>query len=94
MSEHATTAMNTSDKDVQKDNSHPASHQQSTSTEGKHEWKTRAPYSIHEDGKDFEVKYEASCHCGKVTYQLSRDKPLDSKFCHCSTCQTQHGEWR
>jgi len=58
------------------------------STEGKNDWKKRAPYSIHE--KDFNALYEASCHCGKVQYQLSRKEPLDSKLCHCTTCQTQH----
>ncbi|KAK6438379.1 hypothetical protein LTR95_005417 [Oleoguttula sp. CCFEE 5521] len=62
----------------------------STSTEGIHQWKKNAPYKIHDTGKDFKVRYEASCHCGKVTYQLSREAPLDSKLCHCTTCQTQH----
>ncbi|KAF2841262.1 hypothetical protein M501DRAFT_929855 [Patellaria atrata CBS 101060] len=57
-------------------------------TEGPNEWKKRAPYRIHEH--DFKALYEASCHCGKVKYQLSRQEPLDSKLCHCTTCQTQH----
>ena len=61
------------------------------SIEGIHEWKTRAPYAIHTDGKDFPALYNGSCHCGKVTYQVSRDKPLSSKYCHCTTCQTLHG---
>lgn len=64
-----------------------------TSTEGESEWKKRAPYKIHESNEDFPVKYEASCHCGKVKYQLKREEPLDSKLCHCTTCQTQHGKW-
>lgn len=55
------------------------------------EWKTRVPYRIH-DNENFDVKYEASCHCGRVKYQLSRDKPLDAKYCHCSTCQRLHGQ--
>jgi len=63
-----------------------------TSTEGESEWKKRAPYKIHESNDNFPVKYEASCHCGKVKYQLSREEPLDSKLCHCTTCQTQHGK--
>ncbi|RDI84461.1 hypothetical protein Vi05172_g5728 [Venturia inaequalis] len=67
-------------------------HEKSESVEGIHEWKTRPPYQIHKDESDFEARYEASCHCGKVTYQLSREEPLDSKLCHCTTCQTQHGE--
>lgn len=69
---------------------HPATHQQGSGTEGKHEWKTRPPYSVHTHEDHFEAKLDASCHCGKVTYQLSREEPLDSKLCHCSTCQTQH----
>ncbi|CAN9079416.1 unnamed protein product [Alternaria alternata] len=59
-------------------------------TTGKSEWKQRPPYRVHEKNEDFDVKYEANCHCGKVQYQLSRREPLDSKLCHCTTCQTQH----
>jgi len=56
------------------------------------EWKTLAPYKIHDAKSDtFKALYEASCHCGRVKYQLSRKKPLDAKFCHCRTCQTLHG---
>lgn len=61
-------------------------------TEGKDEWKKRPPYRIHEKNDKFDVKYEANCHCGRVKYQLSREEPLDSKLCHCTTCQTQHGK--
>ncbi|KAG0646421.1 hypothetical protein D0Z07_7356 [Hyphodiscus hymeniophilus] len=59
----------------------------------KNEWKFRAPYKIHaKDGDDkFRALYEGGCHCGRVKYQLSREKPLDAKFCHCSTCQVLHG---
>lgn len=60
-------------------------------TSGKSEWKQRPPYNVHKKDEDFDVKYEANCHCGKVSYQLSRREPLDSKLCHCTTCQTQHG---
>lgn len=61
--------------------------------EGEHnQWKYRAPYKVHENDKNFSVRYEGSCHCGKVKYQLSRDKPLDAKFCHCTTCQKIHGK--
>ncbi|KAL5117473.1 hypothetical protein ACEQ8H_004638 [Pleosporales sp. CAS-2024a] len=60
------------------------------STTGISEWKQRPPYRIHEKNEDFDVKYEANCHCGKVKYQISRREPLDSKLCHCTTCQTQH----
>jgi hypothetical protein len=62
------------------------------STSGISEWKQRPPYRVHDKQADFDVKYEANCHCGKVKYQLSRREPLDSKLCHCTTCQTQHGK--
>ena len=57
----------------------------------KDQWKKRAPYRIHEPNDKFNALYEANCHCGQVKYQLSRQEPLDSKLCHCTTCQTQHG---
>ena len=75
------------------DGEHPASHQLSSSTEGKHEWKTRPPYRVHDSNEHFEARYEANCHCERVKFQLSREEPLDSKLCHCTTCQTQHGMW-
>ena len=56
------------------------------------EWKKRAPYKVHGNDPDFQVRYSGSCHCGKVKYQLSREKPLDAKYCHCHTCQKIHGE--
>lgn len=63
------------------------------STEGElNEWKQRPPYRVHDEAADFKVRYEGSCHCGKVRYQLSREKPLDAKFCHCTTCQKIHGK--
>jgi hypothetical protein len=64
------------------------------STTGLSEWKKRAPYRIHGPNEQFQTRYEANCHCGRVKYQLSRQKPLDSKLCHCTTCQTQHGQYR
>lgn len=57
------------------------------------QWKFRAPYKVHESNEDFHARYEGSCHCGKVKYQLSREKPLDAKFCHCATCQKIHGRY-
>lgn len=62
-----------------------------THEEVNEEWKKNAPYKIHEEGS-FDARYDASCHCGKVKYQLSREKPLDAKYCHCTTCQRLHGE--
>lgn len=90
MSDSAASNKNAKSAKDESDASHPASHQAGTGTEGKHEWKQSPPYAVHDSGKDFDVKLEASCHCGKVQYQLSRDTPLQSKFCHCTTCQTQH----
>lgn len=64
----------------------------SGSTEGElNEWKHRAPYRVHDKQEHFQARYEGSCHCGKVKYQLSREKPLDAKYCHCTTCQKIHG---
>ena len=63
------------------------------STEGElNQWKHRAPYRVHDKAEGFKVRYQGSCHCGKVQYQLSREKPLDSKYCHCTTCQKIHGK--
>lgn len=60
--------------------------------EGEHnEWKFKAPYKVHEGKAGFDAKYEGSCHCGRVKYQLSREKPLAAKYCHCTTCQVIHG---
>lgn len=55
------------------------------------EWKFRAPYKVHSDEEGFNALYEGSCHCGRVKYELSREKPLAVKYCHCSTCQVLHG---
>jgi len=67
-----------------------SSQAQKINSENVAEWKNRAPYRIHDSNENFHALYDASCHCGKVKYQLSREKPLDSKLCHCTTCQTQH----
>jgi hypothetical protein len=55
------------------------------------EWKYKPPYRVHDSPDDLPVKHKASCHCGKVKYRLSREKPLAAKFCHCTTCQIIHG---
>lgn len=55
------------------------------------EWKHREPYRIHDTGEVFPVKWKGGCHCGRVKYQLSRERPLVSKYCHCTTCQRLHG---
>jgi len=78
-------------EDVEKDMDQAEARQEKTEGPA-HDWKKRPPYSIHESNDKFKARYEANCHCGKVKYQLSRQEPLDSKLCHCTTCQTQHGE--
>lgn len=50
----------------------------------------RPPYK-EKEGSEFKPLYEAECFCGNVKYELSREKPLDAKFCHCPTCQRLHG---
>lgn len=42
------------------------------------------------DDSVFIPKYRASCFCGRVRYEVSAD-PMDSKICHCRTCQKLHG---
>lgn len=72
----------------------PHQHQSSNRTDRpEDQWKFRAPYKIHDDkgGENFEAKWKGKCHCGAVQYELSREKPLASKYCHCTTCQRMHG---
>ncbi|CAN8098023.1 unnamed protein product [Discula destructiva] len=70
----------------------PHQHQAGTSTHRQcDEWKHRAPYKIHDKQDDFQVKWKGGCHCGRVKYELSRERPLSSKYCHCTTCQRLHG---
>jgi hypothetical protein len=55
------------------------------------DWKNRPPYRTTNTNKEFDKKYTAHCHCGRVKYWLSREKPLGTKFCHCIDCQALHG---
>ncbi|KAJ5272352.1 hypothetical protein N7478_007477 [Penicillium angulare] len=55
------------------------------------EWKHRPPYHIQGEEEFGPVKWEGSCQCGKITYALKRERPLNSKFCHCRGCQVLHG---
>ena len=55
------------------------------------EWKHKEPYRVHDSDDEFDVKWQGGCHCGRVKYQLSREVPLDAKYCHCTTCQRLHG---
>ena len=55
------------------------------------DWTKRPPYSIRSPEEFGPVKWRGKCQCGQVTYQLSRDRPLKAKFCHCRGCQVMHG---
>jgi hypothetical protein len=60
--------------------------------DGEHnDWKFRAPYKVHTNDPNFKSLYGGSCHCGRIQYQLNRERPLEAKFCHCTTCQVLHG---
>ncbi|KAF8196022.1 Mss4-like protein [Pholiota molesta] len=48
------------------------------------------PYSLNQP-KPFKARHQGSCFCSKVQFEISRERPLDAKFCHCRTCQTLHG---
>ncbi|KAI1505664.1 Mss4-like protein [Biscogniauxia marginata] len=62
-----------------------------SNSNGVDDWKNRPPYRTTDTSAQFEKKYTARCHCGRVRYWLSRDRPLASKFCHCVDCQSLHG---
>ncbi|KAK9770418.1 hypothetical protein AB5N19_11447 [Seiridium cardinale] len=55
------------------------------------EWRNQPPYRTSEENEHFEKKHTAECNCGRIKYWLSRDKPLASKYCHCTDCQSLHG---
>ncbi|KAL7953199.1 Mss4-like protein [Trichoderma compactum] len=52
-------------------------------------WETQLPYQ--EPDRNFDKVLEGACHCGRVKYWLSKDKPLASKYCHCGDCKVIHG---
>jgi hypothetical protein len=74
-------------KEVNTDNGH----QFQAGTSDNDEWKHKEPYRIYGKDEDFDTKWKGKCHCGRVRYQLSREVPLDAKYCHCTTCQRLHG---
>lgn len=59
------------------------------------DWKHAPPYQRPDVSTDerqsFDKKIKASCHCQRVKYWISREKPLQSKYCHCHDCQVLHG---
>lgn len=82
----------TKDGDKRSDGNEPHQYQANSSIDREEDqWKFRAPYRIHDKAENFPVKWRGSCHCGAVQYELSREKPLASKYCHCTTCQRMHG---
>ncbi|PGH03977.1 hypothetical protein AJ79_07209 [Helicocarpus griseus UAMH5409] len=55
------------------------------------QWQHEPPYKI-QGGDEFGAVYwTGSCQCGRVSYKLNREKPLDAKYCHCTGCQVLHG---
>lgn len=55
------------------------------------EWRDQPPYRTESDNYTFKKTHEAQCNCGRIKYWLSEDKPLASKYCHCTDCQSLHG---
>ncbi|KAI1191463.1 Mss4-like protein [Nemania serpens] len=66
-------------------------HLEETPSRRDDDWKNRPPYRTTAANKEFVKRYTAHCHCGRVKYWLSREKPLATKFCHCVNCQALHG---
>lgn len=55
------------------------------------EWKHRPPYQTRHRDDFGPIEWKGKCHCGKITYNLSRHRPLNAKYCHCRGCQVMHG---
>lgn len=67
--------------------------QQRDSQEHGQEWESKPPYRL-ESPTDLKQRFrQGKCHCGQVSYELTRKRPLDVKFCHCRGCQVLHGEF-
>ncbi|KAK8079111.1 hypothetical protein PG994_002918, partial [Apiospora phragmitis] len=54
------------------------------------EWRDRPPYRTTAENDHAVKHHEAQCNCGRIKYWLSREKPLASKYCHCTDCQSLH----
>jgi len=57
------------------------------------EWRDQPPYRTEGRNEHAKKIHEAQCNCGRIKYWLSRDKPLASKYCHCTDCQSLHGTY-
>lgn len=89
----------------QKDPNHASSHEgkhDTTTTQADEEsekqkegseWRDRPPYRTEGRNEHAKKVHEAQCNCGRIKYWLSRDKPLASKYCHCTDCQSLHGTY-
>lgn len=69
----------------------PPSKKKMTANEPREDWQKQPPYRPISQDPGFAAKHTGSCHCGRVRYSLSRDRPLSSKYCHCRDCQALHG---
>ncbi|KAG5305423.1 hypothetical protein I7I50_05817 [Histoplasma capsulatum G186AR] len=64
----------------------------SETSSGIEEWQQRPPFIKAQNGKEPGMVYwTGKCHCGRVAYQINKEKPLDAKYCHCTGCQVLHG---
>ncbi|KAJ5981517.1 hypothetical protein N7499_001475 [Penicillium canescens] len=54
-------------------------------------WKHRPPYQNQSEKGFGPIKWRGKCLCGKNTYILKQDRPLNAKYCHCRGCQVAHG---
>jgi hypothetical protein len=59
------------------------------------DWTTQPPYAPPPPSSSsesaFTPRWTGTCHCGRVRYHLSRERPLATKYCHCRGCQVLHG---
>ncbi|OAA59776.1 Mss4-like protein [Niveomyces insectorum RCEF 264] len=53
------------------------------------DWKHTLPYNNPHNTKD--AVWQGACYCQAVVYDVTRDRPLSSKYCHCNACKTLHG---
>lgn len=54
------------------------------------DWTIQPPYCPRKDCNSI-VYWTGHCQCRRIMFNISRQKPLDAKFCHCKTCQILHG---
>jgi hypothetical protein len=77
---------------------HTGAHSTTTTRDGEEQakrtqaWRDEPPYRTAPTNRHHDKKHTAQCHCGRVKYWLSRERPLASKYCHCTDCQALHGE--